>query len=285
MENIDTEDNTELGESGNYIDPRAIRNQMRANSLAWYTASDAEQRSLENKNNNYANQLGLTSSDGVWYMPDSDEPFYTIGIWEAVDYMVKAMRTNSSNWTKGRTDLEQANEKMAGYIQDLTGQTVKKDGDGVWWIGDDVLYDSYGKFHTGGIIGKSTLKQDEVMAILQKGEAVLDEKREEGLYKIVDFTQVLSERFGKSINTAGLNNLLNSFSLIPATKDLMPITQGGIGAVEFKPNIEVNITHGGSMSESDAKRYGAIAAETTLNELKSAFTKKGITNIGSSALK
>ena len=285
MENIDTEDNTELGESGNYIDPRAIRNQMRANSLAWYTASDAEQRSLENKNNNYANQLGLTSSDGVWYMPDSDDPFYTIGIWEAVDYMVKAMRTNSSNWTEGRTDLEQANEKMAGYIQDLTGQTVKKDGDGVWWIGDDVLYDSYGKFHTGGIIGKSTLKQDEVMAILQKGEAVLDEKREEGLYKIVDFTQVLSERFGKSINTAGLNNLLNSFSLIPATKDLMPITQGGIGAVEFKPNIEVNITHGGSMSESDAKRYGAIAAETTLNELKSAFTKKGITNIGSSALK
>ena len=285
MENIDTEDNNELGESGSYIDPRAIRNQMRANSLAWYTASDAEQRSLENKNNNYANQLGLTSSDGVWYMPDSDEPFYTIGIWEAVDYMVKAMRTNSSNWTKGRTDLEQANEKMAGYIQDLTGQTVKKDGDGVWWIGDDVLYDSYGKFHTGGIIGKSTLKQDEVMAILQKGEAVLDEKREEGLYKIVDFTQVLSERFGKSINTAGLNNLLNSFSLIPATKDLMPITQGGIGAVEFKPNIEVNITHGGSMSESDARRYGAIAAETTLNELKSAFTKKGITNIGSSALK
>ena len=79
--------------------------------------------------------------------------------------------------------------------------------------------------------------------------------------------------------------MFKGLSLIPTTRDLLPATRSGYSSLEFSPKIEVNISHGGEMSDVDARRYGNIAAETALSELKDAFTKRGITNIGSSILK
>ena len=291
----ETDEDLDLGESINYGDPKAIKNQMRSNSLAWFTSSDSEQKRLSNQNRNYASQLetiygkSIDSVDGLWYMEGSSDPLYSIGKWEAVDYITKAMRNNSAKWNSAseseRANLEKANEKMAGYIADLSGQKVWKDGDGVWWIDNAKLYESYGTYHTGGVVGDSSLKQDEVMAILQKGELVLDKQREEGLYKLVDFAQILSDRLGTTIDTSVFRNMFNGFSLLPASRELLPITRGGSSSVAFSPTIEVNITHSGAMTDNDARRYGSIAAEAALSELKDAFTKKGITNIGSAALK
>ena len=291
----ETDEDLDLGESISYGDPKAIKNQMRNNSLAWFTASDSEQKRLSNQNRNYAGQLetiygkSVDSVDGLWYMEGSSDPLYSIGKWEAVDYITKAMRNNSAKWSSAseseRLALEKANEKMAGYIADLSGQKVWKDGDGVWWIDNAKLYESYGTYHTGGVVGDSSLKQDEVMAILQKGELVLDKQREEGLYKLVDFAQILSDRLGTTIDTSVFRNMFNGFSLLPASRELLPITRGGSSSVAFSPTIEVNITHSGAMTDNDARRYGSIAAEAALSELKDAFTKKGITNIGSAALK
>ena len=285
----------DLGASGSYGDPQAIKSQMRSNSLAWLTASDSEQKSLANKNSTLANQLSAIydkgierRSDGSWYLEGSSEPIYSIGKWEAVDYITNAMRDNSAKWNNAsaseRITLEKANEKMAGYIADLSGQNVWKDADGVWWIGNDNLYDSYGTYHTGGVVGDSTLKQDEVMAILKNGELVLDEQREKSLYKLVDFAQLLSERLGTVIDTTGLRSMFEGFSLLPSSKELLPTTHGG-SSIEFSPKIEVNISHTGAMNDNDARRYGNIAAETALSNLREAFTKKGISNIGSAALK
>lgn len=289
------DESLDLGTSGNYGDPKSIKNKMRSNSLAWFTAdNDDEQRRLSNQNRNYANQLetiygkSIDSVDGLWYVDGSSAPLYSIDKWEAVDYITKAMRNNSAKWNNAsaseRTKLERANEKMAGYIADLSGQNVWKDADGVWWIGNDNLYDSYGTYHTGGVVGDSTLKQDEVMAILKNGELVLDEQREKSLYKLVDFAQLLSERLGTAIDTASLRNMFGGFSILPSSKELLPTTHGG-SSIEFSPKIEVNISHTGAMNDNDARRYGNIAAETALSNLKEAFTKKGITNIGSAALK
>ena len=199
------------------------------------------------------------------------------------------MRDNSAKWNNAsdseRASLEKANEKMAGYIAALSGQKVWKDGDGVWWIGNDKLYDSYGTFHTGGVVGDSTLKQDEVMAILKEGELVLDKQREQGLYKLVDFAQILSERLGSVIDTTRFNNMFNGFSILPSSKDLLPIAHSGASSLEFSPKIEVNISHNGAITDADARRYGNIAAEAALGQLKDAFSKKGLTSIGSAALK
>ena len=290
-----TSDSVDLGASGNYGDPRAIINQMRNNSLQWFTASDAEQSRLSSANKTLASQLSsiyeqdVTSKDGAWYLDGETDPLYSIGKWEAVDFITKAMKNNSAKWSGAspseRAELEKANEKMAKYIADLSGQKVWKDSDGVWWIDNAKLYESYGTYHTGGVVGDSTLKKDEVMAILKDGELVLDEKREEGLYKLVDFAQILSERLGTTIDTSKFDNLFGGFSLLPTSRDLLPAAHAGSTLTEFSPHIEVNISHNGSMSDDDARRYGGLIAETALGELKDAFTKKGITNIGSSALK
>lgn len=283
-----------MGASGNYGNPKTIVSQMRNNSLAWFTASSNEQKSLENQNKTLANQLStlyekdISPVDGLWYLEGSTEPIYSIGKWEAVDYIVKEMKSNSAKWNGAnkseRSELEKANEKMAKYIAELSGQKVWKDSDGIWRIGNGNLYDLYGTYHTGGVIGNSTLKQDEVMAILKDGELVLDEQREKSLYKLVDFVQLLSERLGTAIDTSGFNNLFNAFSVLPSSKELLPTTRIS-SSMEFSPKIEVNISHTGAMTDNDARRYGNIAAETALSNLKEAFTKKGITNIGSAALK
>lgn len=268
---------------------------VRSNSLAWFTADSTEQSRLSSANKTLASQLsalyeqGVISKDGSWYVEGGSKPLYSIGTWEAVNYITKAMKNNSAKWSNAseseRAELEKANERMAGYIASLSGQKVWKDDNGVWWIDNAKLYDSYGTYHTGGVVGDSTLKKDEVMALLKDGELVLDEKREEGLYKLVDFAQILSERLGTTIDTSKFDNLFSGFSLLPASRELLPVTRTGLGFMEFSPNIEVNISHNGSMSDNDARRYGGIIAETALGELKDAFAKRGITNIGNSALK
>lgn len=293
----DKEDALDLGESKNYGDPKTIINKMRENSLRWFISDEYTQTKLSNQNQKYKAQLenefgySISEGDNGYINNATGENLYLkpIDKWEAVDYITNVMYENSKKWSDAsdseKSLLKKANEKMAGYIETLSGQKVWKDENGVWWIDNDKLFDSYGTFHTGGVVGDSNLKQDEVMAILKEGELVIDKQREQGLYKIVDFAQILSERLGKAIDTTGFNNMLNGFSILPSSKELLPIANSSASSMEFSPKIEVNISHSGSMTDSDAQRYGNIAAETALNQLKDAFSKKGITNIGSAALK
>lgn len=86
---------------------------------------------------------------------------------------------------------------------------------GTWYIdgSKELLYDKYRKYiyHKGGVAGDHpTLKQNEVMAILEKGEPVLDKKKEEGLYRIIDFTTILSEKFGKAIASMDMFHLFGN---------------------------------------------------------------------------
>ena len=55
--------------------------------------------------------------------------------------------------------------------------------------------------------------------------------------------------------------------------------------LEFSPVIEVNISHSGTMTDRDAKRFGSIAADSALSELSEAFARRGISNIGNAILK
>jgi len=61
--------------------------------------------------------------------------------------MVAAMKQNSSAWAASsaseRSKLESLNTSMANRISDITGQSVYKDGDGVWWIGNERLFAAY----------------------------------------------------------------------------------------------------------------------------------------------
>ena len=99
------------------------------------------------------------------------------------------------------------------------GVYTHRDNNGAWYMdgSTQLLYDKYKNYiyHKGGIAGNNpTLKQNEVMAILEKGEPVLDKKKEEGLYRIIDFTTVLSEKFGKAIASMDMSTLFGNMRSI-----------------------------------------------------------------------
>ena len=153
---------------------------------------------------------------------------------------------------------------------------------GTWYIGNRLLFDVY---HSGGVAGnKPTLKQNEVMAVLKKGEAVLDENREKELYRVIDFVQVLSDRLGKAINPVGLSRMSGSLVGIPTVPSPSVSTDGSRSFV-FSPSIQVAISHNGAMSDLDARRYGNEIAEVALGKLSDAFAKRGINSIGNAMLK
>ena len=79
------------------------------------------------------------------------------------------------------------------------------------------------KYHDGGVVNEANLSKDEVLAILQKGEIVLNKSKQEGLYKIIDFQRELSKRLLDTTKQEGLYRVIDlqtklSKSLLNKTK-------------------------------------------------------------------
>lgn len=135
---------------------------------------------------------------------------------ENIHAIIKEMYANSQAHhtasTEEKARLNKRNLTLGAMLAQY-GITAVRGDDGVWYInkvGGEKLYDKYRQYcyHSGGIAGdQPTLKQNEVMAILEKGEPVLDKKKENGLYKIIDFTSALSEKLGRIVNTSDLSSL------------------------------------------------------------------------------
>lgn len=118
---------------------------------------------------------------------------------------------------------------------------------GTWYVdGGALLYEKYRKYiyHTGGIAGdQPTLKQNEILAVLEKGEAVLDAKKEAGLYRIIDFTTALSDKLSKLLTLTDMSRMFGQM-------------QGDVtkAASAFAP---INNTQAPSVSFGDVIIYGA----------------------------
>lgn len=255
------------------------------NSLKWFTASESEQQVLEQQNRDYANQLSLKPKDGLWYQEGSDDPFYTINKWQAVDYIVNAMKSNSSNWSEGRTDLEDANVRMASYIEDLSGQKVWKDENGVWWIGNDKLYDSYGTYHTGGIVGdKGSIKDNEMFALLEEGELVLNQGKKDAAYKYVDIATYMMKKFGASIDNLSATSSITPQMLANSMGNLGDKSGGTLANILGKSSniiiesIEVTapIQVLQKLDEDDIREHSRMIGDISAKYIQEGFTRKGI---------
>lgn len=164
---------------------------------------------------------------------------------EEISAIVTQMKRNADAWHTALTKEEQQRLKddsaSLGIRLNALGVPAVRKADGVWYVGSEKLFDKYAgyiqKYHTGGIAGDNpTLKQDEVMAVLKKGEPVLDKQREEGLYKIIDFTSALSEKLGTVIKEGGISKILGSmFDNLDniQNKSLNYVTEGASAHVEF----------------------------------------------------
>lgn len=118
------------------------------------------------------------------------------------------------------------------------------------------------KYHTGGIVdGTGAINDKEVLAILQKGELVLDDVKKQNLKNMLSGIRSM-------ITGLTSSNLSNSMA------SMRPALAGNTGDT-FAPRINVTIQHNGEMTDADAKRYGNTIADTALDKLKNAFAKRG----------
>ena len=169
--------------------------------------------------------------------------------------IVSQMKVLGQQW-HGDQDNEALHEKAAAYAARLPQYGVEASfnpASGVWTVTKDALNPSnvgknlYTVYHRGGIAGdQPTLKQNEVMAILKKGEPVLDKEREEGLYRIIDFAEELGKRLGKAVGSIDFSKVaaMANQMFLP-TSPTETATLAGVSA------------NGAQISFGDVNIYGA----------------------------
>ena len=119
-------------------------------------------------------------------------------------------------------------------------------------------------YHTGGIVGNAgAINDTEVLALLKKGEWVLDDTRKQNLKAMfAGLKQAASGMMGTSV--------------MSRMQTMQPAMATG-GGDTFAPHIEVAIQHNGQMTDKDAKKYGNMVANTAIEQLRTAFVKRGKT--------
>ena len=128
---------------------------------------------------------------------------------EAADikYIVGQMKKNSDKWSKNMTkdQKDELNKKNWDWSKQLNSKYdlgVYYDGStGIWYDKDhDNIYSKYlGKLHSGGVVGDfSTLRQDEMIATLQKGEIVLDKPKQQSLDSILKVMSAITSGLSAS---------------------------------------------------------------------------------------
>lgn len=109
---------------------------------------------------------------------------------EIVKALVSQMKANSAAWftSSNPTALTEQNDRLAARIEDLLELPLVRGQDGVWYIGNVGGQKLYEKYHTGGIVGGdsiATTKQNELWALLKKGEIVVNTAQQNGLWNML----------------------------------------------------------------------------------------------------
>lgn len=196
---------------------------------------------------------------------------------DAISAWVQKMRENAAAWheakaagnTSEQERLALQNESIAEILKKQYGLDIWKDSaKGVWYIRlDGSVYELFQKYHTGGVVdGYQTRNNREVMALLEKGEVVLNNNQQERLLSIFSNAKQWMQ-----------SQMANSFSgILQKARDLSPAVVGS-GFGSFAPNITVHISHNGSMTDADARRYGHEIADAALDKLWDTMRKRGMT--------
>lgn len=166
---------------------------------------------------------------------------------DMIRQIVKQMKGYSAQWSFDNSDamnnvLREKTTQLAAKLDQYGVHAEYDPASGTWTITKDRQNSSnvgkllYNCYHSGGIVGGTgSLKGNEVMAILEKGEAVLDKKKETGLYKLVDFASVLSERIGTSINAVDFSRIFGTM-----TRGLENVMPRSLGTVANSQNANVH---------------------------------------------
>lgn len=181
--------------------------------------------------------------------------------------LVNQMRSNSAKWPTadavGRTALEDENDAIAAQIAQITGKSVVRKSDGVWYIDGKKLYDEYPVFHTGGTVGSK--KKSEVFSLLEQGEDVLTKQHK---FTAIPLLQAGIQALNLNENTAKIlealqKNAMPSFAALNSNEP----------AIHFAPEINIEVNAG-----SDAKEIAAATKDAVWSTVVDPFRKMGITS-------
>lgn len=220
-------------------------------TTAWENALAAAQRygSYVNALNSIGADIDAANGAGSNYIVGETTYDNSSSNEEMIHAIIKEMYANSqahptaSKEEKAR--LDKRNLTLGAMLGQYGVNAYRQNG--TWYVdGGALLYEKYRKYiyHTGGIAGdQPTLKQNEILAVLEKGEAVLDAKKEAGLYRIIDFTTALSDKLSKLLTLTDMSRMFGQM-------------QGDVtkAASAFAP---INNTQTPSVSFGDVIIYGA----------------------------
>lgn len=112
---------------------------------------------------------------------------------QLIDTAKAQMQENSRMWHKAASQHEkdmyaQMNQEIASSLNRTLGRNALtyNAAKGVWYL-DGVRF-----YHKGGIVGSGTLKQNETLAVLQNGEAVLTKRSQETLAKYMELAKTIT---------------------------------------------------------------------------------------------
>lgn len=211
----------------------------------------------------------------------------TVDQQERLNAIVSQMQENSLKWhssdDNGKRDLEKANRDKAAEAQSILAKSsdgkshklvLGKDG---WWyidtVGGDKFYD---KYHSGTKAAGSNepwdLKSDEIIAKLQRDEAVIPKNQVQPTLRLLEWGNTIASKARGLFSGGGLVSSAMSDAIKGAP--LSP-TAGAVvnnNAPGFVVNAPVEVKYDSSASPADAKRFG----ENITVGIVEAFNRKGI---------
>lgn len=220
-------------------------------TTAWENALAAAQRygSYVNALNSIGADIDAANGAGSNYIVGETTYDNSSSNEEMIHAIIKEMYANSqAHHTASKEEkarLDKRNLTLGAMLGQYGVNAYRQNG--TWYVdGGALLYEKYRKYiyHTGGIAGdQPTLKQNEILAVLEKGEAVLDAKKEAGLYRIIDFATALSDKLSKLLTLTDMSRMFGQM-------------QGDVtkAASAFAP---INNTQAPSVSFGDVIIYGA----------------------------
>lgn len=269
---------------------------MKQNSRKWFLTADAnEQRKIEEEQqrlvdlyNKYTTGSQVKRDNGQIVYTDGSGVLFSLDKEAIANDIVSMMYQNSKFWyiaesEQRQNELAETNAKLASQLAALLGKTITQNGAGVWMINGEELYK---KYHSGGIVGDAVSpKQNEVLALLEKGEAVLDKDKELGLYKVVDFVSVLSDKLGTALDPTRIYGVFGSIaSSIPSIANLAA-RNGNAAAVLQKENAVYHVDNVEvvapvqvvqKLDDEEIRRHSEMIGALSAEYIKQGFTKGGI---------
>lgn len=209
---------------------------------------------------------------------------------DEIKRIVAQMKANSaqhgSEDAAGKLRLNKANLALGEQLAKLIGRVVVRGDDGAWYldrVGGKRLYSTYpySTYHTGGVVGDNpTLKQNEIIAKLEKGEVIIPEKQQNNLYEILDTQETMLAKFGK------LTALASDAKLFEMQMDER-MKQDSQQAQNMVENSSFNIVVTApvqvyplqKLDASEIKKLTKDISKHTVSEINDVFRKNGMDSV------